>query len=224
MIIKLPLCIDEKIIFSNFIIKKINDNYIINLFNRNYEEKIEKIKVPLCNNFQGISYLDIFLPLELTIINNKIFFPYFMQKIYLSQNDLPIDFFFNIENQIKQLNISFIKKEELSKMEMKIWKYCTSFNENINLENSLDTIKRLWEVAQINLNSSLYLLSLYPDFTNKSIKDYQKKHNISKKLISITNAMKTIKYSINDKKSFIKLRHVFEQTLKTNINEILELL
>ena len=34
----------------------------------------------------------------------------------------------------------------------------------------------------------------------------------------------TIKYSINDKKSFIKLRHVFEQTLKTNINEILELL
>jgi hypothetical protein len=34
----------------------------------------------------------------------------------------------------------------------------------------------------------------------------------------------TIKYSINDKKSFIKLRHVFEQTLKTNINEILDLL
>jgi hypothetical protein len=207
MIIKLPICIDEKIIFSNFIIKKNNDKYFINLFNRNYEEKIEKIKVPLCNNFQGISYLDIFFPLELTIINNKILFPYFMQKIYLSQNNLPIDFFFNIENQIKQLNISFIKKEELSKMELTIWKYCTSFNENINLENSLDTIKRLWEVAQINLNSSIYLLNLYPEFTNKSIRDYQKKHNISKKLISITNAMKTIKYSINSSNEYIFIEH-----------------
>ena len=207
MIIKLPLCIDEKIIFSNFIIKKINDNYTINLFNRNYEEKIEKIKVPLCNNFQGISYLDIFLPLELTIINNKIFFPYFMQKIYLSQNNLPIDFFFNIENQINQLKISFIKKEELIKLDTKIWKYCTLFNETINLDNSLDTIKKLWEVAQINLNSSMYLLHLYPEFTNKSIKDYQKNNNISKKLISITNAIKSIKYSISSSNEYLFIEH-----------------
>ena len=94
MIIKLPICHDNKIIFSNFFIEKIYnpDKYIISLFNRNYENKIIKIKIPCCNNFEGISYLDLFFPLELNIIENKIYFQYFMQKIFLSQSDLPIDF------------------------------------------------------------------------------------------------------------------------------------
>ena len=64
MIIKLPICQDNKIIFSNFFVEKVNnpDKYIISLFNRNYEKKIIKIKVPCCNNFEGISYLDLFFP------------------------------------------------------------------------------------------------------------------------------------------------------------------
>ena len=104
MIIKLPICQDNKIIFSNFFVEKRNnpDKYIISLFNRNYENKILKIKVPLCNSFEGISYLDLFFPLELNINKKKLYFQHFMQKIFLSQSDLPIDFFIQLENSIKK--------------------------------------------------------------------------------------------------------------------------
>ncbi len=37
-------------------------------------------------------------------------------------------------------------------------------------------------------------------------------------------SLDTINYSIDNKNSFIKLRHVFEQTFKLNRKEILELL
>jgi hypothetical protein len=117
MIIKLPICQDDKIIFSNFFIEKVNkpDKYIVSLFNRNYEKNITKIKVPCCNNFEGITYLDLFFPLELNLIGNKLYFQNFMQKIYFSQSDLPIDFFIQLENSIKKnyghtfLNLSDLK-------------------------------------------------------------------------------------------------------------------
>ena len=35
-------------------------------------------------------------------------------------------------------------------------------------------------------------------------------------------SLDTINYSIDNKRSFIKLRHVFEQTLKMNRKELLE--
>ena len=207
MIIKLPVCIDEKIIYINFLVKKIDNKLIINVFNRNYNETIDKIKVPLCNNFQGITYLDLFFPLEFTIINNKLYFPNFMQKIYFSQNNLPIDFFHQLENQIKNLNVTFLNKQDIKKMEQQIWKYLTSYDENISLEKSDFAIKKLWEVAQLNLNITFYLLFLHPEFTNKSIKDYQKKYGILKKSIAITNYIKNIKFSINSSNEYIFNEH-----------------
>lgn len=207
MIIKLPVCIDEKIVYSNFLVKKTNDKLIVSLFNRNYDETIDKIKVPLCNNFEGITYLDLFFPLEMSIINNKLFFPNFMQKIYFSQNNLPIDFFFQLESLIKNFNVSFISKEDSKKMENQIWKYLTTYDENISLEKSDNTIKKLWEVAQLNLNAAFYLLFLNPEFTNKSIKDYQKKFGILKKTVSITNHIKSIKFSVNSSNDYMFIEH-----------------
>jgi hypothetical protein len=200
MIIKLPICQDNKIIFSNFFVEKINnpDKYIITLFNRNYEKKILKIKVPLCNSFEGISYLDLFFPLELNVNNNKIYFQNFMQKIFLSQSDLPIDFFIQLENSIKKIDTcTFLNLSDLKTYETEIWKYLETFNDEILTINYLETIKKLWEVSNLYLNYGIYLIYLQPEFTNKSIKNYQKQFNIQKKIITISNFMKTIKYSIN---------------------------
>ena len=73
MIIKLPVCIDDKILFINFILEKASENsLLLKIFNRNYENKIQRMKVPLCNNFEGITYIDLFFPLKLEIRNNKI--------------------------------------------------------------------------------------------------------------------------------------------------------
>ena len=111
MIIKLPICIEDKILFNNFLLEKSNDKIIIKNFNRNYENTITKFKVPLCNNFEGISYVDLFFPFEIKIIDKKLISNIFLQKIYLSQNNLDIDFFLVLEKiTITEFKLDFIKK------------------------------------------------------------------------------------------------------------------
>lgn len=213
MIIKLPICQDDKIIFSNFFIEKVfnPDKYIISLFNRNYEKKIIKIKVPCCNNFEGISYLDLFFPLELNIIENKLYFQNFMQKIFLSQTDLPIDFFIQLEKSIKKTHdCTFLNLSDLKTLEKQIWNYLEIFNVEILIVNYLETIQKLWEVSNLYLNYSIYLIYIQPEFTNKSIKDYQKQFNISKKIITTSKFIKTIKYSINSSNLYNYVEH-YEQ-------------
>lgn len=224
MIIKLPICQDNKIIFSNFFVEKKNnpDKYIISLFNRNYENKILKIKVPLCNSFEGISYLDLFFPLELTINKNKLYFQNFMQKIFLSQSDLPIDFFIQLENSIKKIDThTFLNLSDLKTYETEIWKYLETFNDNILTINYLETIKKLWEVSNLYLNYGIYLIYIHNEFTNKSIKTYQKQFNIQKKIITISNFIKTIKYSINSSNLYNYSEHYSK--LNNNKAQIIEL-
>ena len=48
--------------------------------------------------------------------------------------------------------------------------------------------------SNLYLNYGVYLIYNQPEFTNKTIKDYQKSFNIGKKIVSISNFMKTIKY------------------------------
>ena len=83
MIIKLPICTEDKILFMNFHLEKSDNEIELTLFNRNYEKTITKLKIPFCNNFEGISYVDLFFPLKLKIINKKIIFNNFFQKILL---------------------------------------------------------------------------------------------------------------------------------------------
>lgn len=224
MIIKLPICQDNKIIFSNFFVEKKNnpDKYIISLFNRNYENKILKIKVPLCNSFEGISYLDLFFPLEITINKNKLYFQHFMQKIFLSQSDLPIDFFIQLENSIKKIDgHTFLNLSDLKTYEKEIWKYLETFNDNILTINYLETIKQLWEVSNLYLNYGIYLIYTHHEFTNKSIKTYQKQFNIQKKIITVSNFIKTIKYSINSSNLYNYNEHYSK--LNNNKAQIIEL-
>jgi hypothetical protein len=162
MIIKLPICTEDKILFNNFLLEKLNDKIIIKNFNRNYEDIITKIKVPLCNNFEGISYIDIFFPFEITIIDKKLISNLFFQKIFLSKNNLEIDFFIVLEKIIiNEYGLEFIKKEDFVKYEKKIWKYWIDYDNQIIINNYKENVKKLWEIVQLYLNYSLFLISLF---------------------------------------------------------------
>ena len=206
MIIKLPICIEDKILFNNFLLEKSNDKIIIKNFNRNYENTIIKFKVPLCNNFEGISYIDLFFPLEIKIIDKKLITQIFLQKIFLSQNNLDIDFFLVLEKiTIMEFKLDFIKKEDIISYEKKIWQYWVDYDDDVIVTsiNYNEAIKKLWEVVQLYLNFSLFLIYLKPSFTNKTIHDYSKEHKIEKKIINIANIIKTQKFSIHSSNEYI---------------------
>jgi hypothetical protein len=198
MIIKLPVCIEDKISFINFVVNKSKENIItIHVFNVNYDETIKLIKVPVCNNFEGISYIDIFFPLKMKVINNKIICNNFFQKILFSQNNLAIDFFLVLENHLKkEYGTDFLQKKDFSKFEKHVWDYWNNYNDTIPTNNNLETIKHVWDTVQLYLNFSCYVMYNNPDFTNKTIKDYLKGFNVTKKIINIANSLKLIKLSI----------------------------
>ena len=202
MIIKLPICVNEKIIFSNFLLQKFDDKYVLSIFNRKYETNITKIKVPLCNNYDGISYLDLYFPLELKIFNNKIVFNNFMQKIFLSQNKLHIDFFSQVENYLNNDNISFISLEDLDSSENDIWEYLLSYDDIIKTENSSECIKDIWTISQLYINFGIFLLYKNINSDNKVLKKYQQKFKIPKKFVEIVKLMRCVKYSINESNNY----------------------
>jgi hypothetical protein len=76
-----------------------------------------------------------------------------------------------------------------------------SYDDNIVINQSIesfpiDTIKKLWEVMQLYINFSMYLIYLKSDFTNKTIKDYLKKYKLTKKISNLANIYKSIRFSI----------------------------
>ena len=220
MIIKLPICVEDKILFNNFLLEKTNNTFTIKVFNRNYENKIEKIKVPLCNNFEGISYIDLFFPYEIKIVDKKLICNNFLQKIFLSENDLEIDFFIILENYIiKEYQIDFLKKSDLVLYEYRIWKYWMEYDDHI--EPTINLNKKLWEVIQLYLNFSLFLIYRKPDFTSKTIHDYLKTNKLEKKVMNIANIIKTIKFSIFSSNEYCFNDHFLRQAKnKTKLSEL----
>lgn len=220
MIIKLPICVEDKILFNNFLLEKTNNTFTIKVFNRNYENKIEKIKVPLCNNFEGISYIDLFFPYEIKIVDKKLICNNFLQKIFLSENDLEIDFFIILENYIiKEYQIDFLKKSDLVLYEYRIWKYWMEYDDHI--EPTVNLNKKLWEVIQLYLNFSLFLIYRKPDFTSKTIHDYLKTNKLEKKVMNIANIIKTIKFSIFSSNEYCFNDHFLRQAKnKTKLSEL----
>jgi hypothetical protein len=220
MIIKLPICVEDKILFNNFLLEKTNNTFTIKVFNRNYENKIEKIKVPLCNNFEGISYIDLFFPYEIKIVDKKLICNNFLHKIFLSENDLEIDFFIILENIIfKEYQIDFLKKSDLVIYEFRIWKYWMEYDDHI--EPTVNLNKKLWEVIQLYLNFSLFLIYRKPDFTSKTIHDYLKTNKLEKKVMNIANIIKTIKFSIFSSNEYCFYDHFLRQAKnKTKLSEL----
>jgi hypothetical protein len=222
MIIKLPVCIDDKILFNYFILNKENDNIILECFDIKYEKKIKKMKVPLCNNFEGISYIDIYFPYNIKIINDKLICNNFFEKVFLSHNQLEIDFFYNLEKITKsEFNLDFINKEDLKTLESKIWKYWVNYDDIITTENYELFLKNLWNVLKLYYNFSIYLIYLKPDFTNKTIKEYLKIHKLEKKILNLANVIKALKFSIYSSNEYIFNEHFIRlEDKKVKLSEL----
>ena len=222
MIIKLPVCIDDKILFNYFILNKDNDNIILECFDIKYEKKIKKMKVPLCNNFEGISYIDIYFPYNIKIINDKLICNNFFEKVFLSHNQLDIDFFYNLEKITKsEFNLDFINKEDLKTLESKIWKYWVNYDDIVTTENNDLFLKNLWNVLKLYYNFSIYLIYLKPDFTNKTIKEYLKIHKLEKKILNLANVIKALKFSIYSSNEYIFNEHFIRlEDKKVKLSEL----
>jgi len=92
MLIKLPIVINDKIHLSLFQLIKYDTYFILNRLNSN--EQI--IQILLYNNINYYEKIDIYLPLQIDIIDNYLFCVYFF-ILYLSNNKLG---FFNKLNNI----------------------------------------------------------------------------------------------------------------------------
>jgi len=100
MIIKLPIIIDKKITKINFILKKVEDIFLVKPFN----DDINKIyNIIFTNNYSCINTIPIKFPLKFTLIDSK----YLFSKIFFYStmiNDL--DFELNFINSL----LFYIKK------------------------------------------------------------------------------------------------------------------
>jgi hypothetical protein len=143
MINKYLLLIDNKLSIIKLQILKYDDKIIINNINKNKLNSI--IKIPIYNKYQGINYVPILFPLELKIINDKIYSPYIIYSSYNIITDNDIDFF-------NKLNKDLIDNYKLELMKISDIKDIIEikYEENINIINIWKNILNLKNEIIIN--------------------------------------------------------------------------
>lgn len=222
MIIKLPIIDDNKISLTCFKLQKNQDHFVLSLLDNPSE--ISFIKIICLNNINGIQNFNLYLPLKILYFDNQLLCYYFF-NIMLISNFSSKDDFFNILNETitKYYNCSFINFKNIKDNVPKIWK---SINNEYNLiiqqnnfTNFDNYLKHLWELTNLLVNASVFLIYDFPIFTNKTIKEYQTKYVIIKKIISIANIIKNIKYSIFLSNQYDVLEHIRLQN-NEKINDI----
>jgi hypothetical protein len=218
MLLKLPIVIDNKVIFTLFKLIKYETYYLLSLFyninndNINCDVISDKncitksdsniIKIILSNNITGYEFYNIYVPLKLFIINNELFSVYFFITYfchpYLNTN---FDFFSYLNIILKNQNLQLIKEENYIKYQTSIFKIINS--EYLLLNNNNKYNKEFWEIINLILSTSLYILWL-----NK-----QNIHNIkiSKKIQNIVNIIKNIKYSIDYSNEYTFNEHMLNK-------------
>ena len=191
---------------------ELNNNNDIN--KNKYINSNHLLKIILCNDY-GINYLNLFTPLKLYIIDDKyVWNIHFIQTSFLSKYENANIDFINILNNylIKNFNVEILKINNLKSCEKSIWKIINNeYNLLVNNQdkNNLDQfIIILWNTINILLNSSLYILYYCSNISVKKLKDYYKKHQISKKIIYIYNIIKLFKFSINLSNNYTFIEHL----------------
>jgi hypothetical protein len=116
-----------------------------------------------------------------------------------------------------------------------------AWEETLGSINDFESLRQLLKSKNIKYITSktpsghpyyMYLLKIPYSFSYRdrflSTKKFLSNIKTDSKFLEMSDikwvSLDTINYSINNKNSFIKLRHVFEQTFKLNKKEILELL
>lgn len=114
-----------------------------------------------------------------------------------------------------------------------------AWEETLGSVNDLETLKQMIKSKNIKFITSktpsghpyyMYLVKIPYSFSYRdrflTTKKFLSNIKTESKFLEMTDikwvSLDTINYSIDNKRSFIKLRHVFEQTLKMNRKELLE--
>jgi len=120
-------------------------------------DEISFIKILTCNNINGISYLNIFFPLKLFIIDSNIFCIYFFMINLTSNFRNKLDFFYNLnEILIKKFNFRIIEFNNLLKYENNIFEIINNEYKDFIVNKKFN--KEFWEMINILLNLSIFIL------------------------------------------------------------------
>jgi hypothetical protein len=189
MLLKLPIIIDNKVVFTLFKLIKHDTFYLLSLLknidndNINCNVLSDKIcttqlestiiKIMLSNNIAGYNFYNIFVPLKLFIINNELISVYFFITYFCSLNNLNanFDFFLCLNNIIKCNNLQLVKEENYIKYQNNIFE--TINIEYLRLNNNKKYNKEFWEIINLLLSTSLFILWL----NNYNIKILKKIQN-----------------------------------------------
>ena len=201
MLLKLPIIIENKIIFTLFKLTNYKTYYLLSLFQNNSDvnnvmlfDKISNdiiIKILLLNNVNGYEIFNLYLPLKLFIIDNQLISLYFYMINFCLIIDNTYDFFNSLNFILKnKINLELIKKINYNKYQDEIFTFIN--NQYLQLISNKKYNKEFWEIINLLLNSSIYILHII-NINNINIINC----NILKKIQNIANIFKNIKYSID---------------------------
>lgn len=206
MIVKMQICIDDKLVWNKFSII-IQDNLISIKLTDNTVQSI--IKIPIYNRYNGINYYPICFPLQMPITNNKILNPYIILSSYNLKIPNDIDFFSQLETIFKthfnlefdNLNDKLHTHDQNSNSLIKL--IDNNYPNVLNLEN-LKTqdlnvfIWNLWFNVNIIKLCVIYIYLIHDNISNKNIKNITTRHNVTKKIFTVANHIKNFTYPITN--------------------------
>jgi hypothetical protein len=219
MILKLPIIINNKIVNSLFRLNRYTDYFILSLFESYDDDELDStvkntidislIKILTCNNVNGLSYLNLYFPLKLFIIDDCLITIYFFIINLTSNFKSNLDFFYQLnEIIINKYKLSIINFDKYDKYQDKIFKIVNE--QYLFLINNKKFNKEFWEMINLLLNCSGFILWLINANINKN--------KLFKKISNITNSLKLVKYSINYSNDYNLFEHI-----KISNNENLKL-
>jgi hypothetical protein len=237
MIFKLPIIIENKIVYTLFRLIKNDNNFILTILPNNYinndevdcdflqsENKIDsKMKKPnntliqilVCNNINGYELINIYLPLKIFIINNHLITIYFFSINILSTFQNKLDFFANLNLFLfNKYKMKFITNNNYIKYKNNILDFIN--NQYINLLNNKKYNKEFWEIVNLLLNSSGYYLWIEEQEISET------KIKLTKKIISTAKNLKNIKFKIEFSNSYTILEHL--NKMNNNILKLSEII
>ena len=221
MLFKLPIIIDNKIVFTLFKLIKNNTYYILSLFDNinnndiNCDVISDKtcttksdgtiVKIMISNNITGYEFYNIYMPLKLFIVNNELVSIYFFIKyfcpLHLDKINAKFDFFICLNNILKKKNLQLMNQNNFIKYKTNIYEIINE--EYILLNNKQKYNKEFWEIINLLLNLSLFILWLNKENITKI--------KISKKIQNIITTIKNIKYSIDYSEKYTINTHILNK-------------
>lgn len=204
MIAKLQICLDGKIIFNKFSINQYDNKILIS----SHDCKDSVIKVPVYNQFNGIDYIGVCFPIQMNIINKKILHPYIALSTFNLKLDNDLDFFKCLESLItNKFALDFIHFNDLELDSWKNFNLIKILNDIYPNAMSLDNLKNepfnlnefthnFWFDINLIKLCVIYILTKYPLLSNKNLKEIAQKNNLPKKILTVANQIRNVKYKI----------------------------